>query len=731
MMSRFWFAIAATALCACVPTHKGTVHARIESAQTELTKKNFVAAEADLESARAGLFDEPDPDAAETIADLMARADAAIIEAAVASEAMRAGDDLQAIDTLHRMHIKLRGVGGNDAVAAKITDAINVHAALAMQPHEAAKELTDVTPLFALAKYPELNDENRRRLTMLSGKAWRVLSGRANATNHPLLVRAFTGLAARYSGAAMDDGDALVQTELAPYRRGTVATVNLTPECAMLGPVKQRLDQKGAFQVDATISVTNCQRSSSSNTEEYDEAYYVDVPYTAHEKWNEQVCTTTRVPIYYCVNPYLRNGCSMSSETTSSYECHTIERDEDVTRYRHEPRTRKATRVVTTSSWSAQASWTRTFNGTTDPETTATLTASTRSSSNDSTFVDSVVTRFNGNFTEPVAKAMADKAAELRAAGDQAIAAGSIDEGEADLVRVTLLGGDPGTYFTTTYRVSGQDLYDAFKPRGATASADKLVETEPLPEITHVRKQVMKSFAIARFNSTFPPELAQVEGVYFTTGFGTLVAPTKTINGESVGGGYAPVFSPRVGTAALSRILNRTAGFGFWDDASVVGAAGYAAGKDTDGSRGFSGASTGQYTGVVGYHAETFQVLAGARADVTYLKLAGTTGNSTGLQYFGDFGLRISEKSSLSAAAWYPTGYGDSRYGAEIYLAGHTEKSEYSQGQGGATKIQTGYLTLRGELMELDACAAHSGDCVDVPDYRAWSFVLGFGAVYQ
>lgn len=701
------------------------------TAQRALAEKRPVDARKAVEAAHDDQFDNPDPERAAAEADLMAQADAAIIEKAVESQAMRAGDDLGSIRELHGMHIRLRGVGGNDKVAAKIVEAINIHASLAMQPHEATSDLTDVKPLFELARYPELNDDNRKRLKMLSGKAWRVLNGRATAAKHPLLAREFAGLAASYSGDALDSGDALVQTELAPYRRGTVANVTLPPDCTSLASLKTLLDQKGAFQVDTVVALTNCQRSSYNTSEAYDEEYFVDIPYTAHEVWQDKVCNPIRAQVYYCENPYLNNGCVASAgETVASYECHEETREADVTRYRHEKRTRKATRTITTYTWSADATWTRAYNGTSE-STTATLSFALRDRQEDSAFAASAATQIATYLDQPVIAAVNAKVAELRAAGEQAIAAGSIDDGEVALVRVALLGGDPTTYFAKKYLVSPDEMRDAFKARAKSPPADKLVATESLPDITHVRKTTMVNFALARFNSTFAPELAQIEGLYYTTGFGTLVTPTKTINGDSVGGGFAPVFSPRVGTAVIARLLRKTAGLGLWDDASIIGAAGYAAGKDTDGARGFSGAITGQYTAVVGYHAETFQVLAGARGDATYLKLAGTTGSNVGLQYFGDIGVRFSEKASLSAAAWAPTPYGDKRWGAEVYLSGHTDKSEYSQGSDGETKIQTGYLSLRAEVMELDACAAHSGDCVDVPDYRAWSFILGFGAVYQ
>jgi hypothetical protein len=414
----------------------------------------------------------------------------------------------------------------------------------------------------------------------------------------------------------------------------------------------------------------------------------------------------------------------------SRFACTTHLREGDVTRYKRERRTRKATRNVTTYTWAADATWTKELSGTSQT-TSAKLDLAVRAKGNDAQFLDKVAAQLSADLDTPVADAMKTKAAELRAAGDRAIAAGDIEDGELALVRVALLGGDPGNYFTTRYRVSTDELRGVFAERARSAPADKLVATEALPEITHVRKRELTTFAKARFNSTFPPELAQVSGLYYTTAFGSLVAPRTSINGEEVGGGFAPVFSPRVGTALLARIIDRTSGVGFWDDAALKGDIGYAAGKDVDGARGYSAEGTGMYTAVVGVHAEAFQVLAGARAQASIFKLAGTTGTSVGAQYFGDLGVRVSKTASLSAAAWYPTPYGDKRWGAELYLSGQTMAASYHRGSSDETNIQTGYLTLRGEVMEMDACAAHGGECVDVPDYRAWSFLLGFGAVYQ
>lgn len=122
--------------------------------------------------------------------------------------------------------------------------------------------------------------------------------------------------------------------------------MNAAGPCAPLADAaKQAGLRGGALQVDANVTIESCNESSRSETKRVTEKYTVSIPYQTEEDVAVQSCGEVKVPVSYCINPYTKDGCVGSSDTSTQYRCTTTTQRQTVTRYRDEPRTREVDRT--------------------------------------------------------------------------------------------------------------------------------------------------------------------------------------------------------------------------------------------------------------------------------------------------------------------------------------------------------------------------------------------------
>jgi hypothetical protein len=693
------------ALAGCAPATGGKVRTHIAAGYDKLAAKQFIDARKEFAAAEDALFDEPSDDAANAVHDGYARVDAGLIEAAVDTASKIRGDDAKQLEELHRLRLRLRTIGGNRELEAKITLAMNIRASLLITPHEAATTLTDLAPLHALGKYPELDESNRKRIETLTIKTWQKFRERAQAATPPLVRRTFEGLAAMWSGQSISDGSAIRDRELASFARGSkITVVPAGQKCTRpVATVLPRVEKTGAYQVDAEVTITNCSYSTNQTSQQVTEHYIDKIPYQAVETFEEQSCAKTQVPVYACVNPYVGNGCVSTGGTADSWACGTTSRTAMVTKYADVPKTREVTKTTTYETYGATLAVTLSYAGKREQKTIEVTT----------TLVDhlgeqleyAAIKKLEETLEAPVKATIDARAAELRTHADAALAEGHRDEAELGYLRVVFLGRDAGDYFQRTYAVTPERLRAALESH-ASGNAVALAATESLPEITDERRDSAISFARDRFASTFPPALSRVRGFWYHAELGAV-----TIDDH----GTSPAFALRFGGPVLARIHGRTRGFGAWDDLSVGGGLGYNATTGEGLERSKLWTAAGSYTAALGVRVPRFQLLAGPRGSALALKNGDTTGTSTGVSYWGNVAVQVG-KPSLSLEVWYPTGYGDDVRGAQAYLAVKTPKAQYKNDQG--ITLPTSYLAFRAQEQRLDLL-------------RVRDFMLLFGAGFN
>ncbi len=715
-------------LVGCAPS-MSAVKQHVSAGHALLDRKEFIAAEREFRIAEAKLYDEPSDRAAQAVQDGLARVDAGLIQAAIESSSKVAGRDLEAIAELHRLHLRLRSIGGNPELEAEIAKAINIRASLLMAPHEASSTITDVTPVLALGRYPELDDGSRRRLSALSARAWKAYDARASLSAHPLVKRTFEGLAAHYSGAAVTAATALRDTELSQYSRGSTVKYQEMPNCPSVGTGLTDLSRTGAYQVDAEVRLDACEESDTTSSRQESETYEDQIPYEVQGTYMEQQCFVTKVPVSYCINPYTRDGCVGSSDTVAGYECQMVPRSGTFIRYRSETKTRMVTRTTRYQKSKARMWWRRSFQGRTE-ELTADIETIVIDGKGEP-FVVRARKVLEASLDEPVQATIDQRASELRAAGDAQLAAGRPDDAELAFLRAVYLGRSGGDYFARTYAVTDERLRASLDARTAGAPGDRAESMVALPSVTDERRDEALTFVRDRFASTFPPALSRVKGLWYNAELGAISAPTRALAGDEVGGGTAPTFGLRLGTPVLGRIHRRTGGFAVWDDLAVGGNLGYTASTPRNGERGVAVRGVGTYTATVGFRARAIQLLGGARATASAIKIGGTTGHTSALSYYGNLGIRIGGPS-LVLEVWAPTPSGAASRGAQLFFAAQTPQSQHSAQRASAgPDIMTSYASVRIDDERYDACVAAATGCADIADYRILTVVLAFGAAFR
>ncbi|MDX2086658.1 MAG: hypothetical protein SFX73_02355 [Kofleriaceae bacterium] len=720
--------VAAYALgVACVPKAPGKVSAQIAAGSEALARKDYVRAAQEFTAADRALVEEPDERAAIAIKQGLARADVGLLREAVTTAVRVDADPMATIAELHRLDQRLRTVGGDATVAAQIAEGINARASMLMAPHEQTRTVTNIKPLLALGRYPQLSEGTRKRLSALSAKAWRVFDGRASATAHPLVRRAFEGLAAHYSGAALADATAVRDRELAQFARGSKVEVELATGCNTLEADRLReLTRAGVHQVDAKVAVMRCTYKHQRETRMMTEQFVRHIPYQAVETFSETRCAATKVSVSYCINPYTRDGCVGSSDTADSFSCSSVPVTATVTRYRTETGTHQVPRTFTYDTTTLELRWTVAFRGA-QTEKTATI-SSTLENGTGETAAAKAAAAVNASLDEPVQELIAARARELRATGDAALAAGNVDDAELAYLRVILLGHNAGDYFARTYFATDNELRAAFSARRESEPADRVAAVEALPDITDERGDGIIAFARDRFASTFPPALTRTKGLWYNAELGAMAARPRDVGGVEVGGSTSASITLRLGTPVLSRLHGRTRGLWLWDDLSAGGMLGYTATVPDGGERTRGWRGTASYTLAAGARYPGFQLLAGMRETASEFKVGATTGHLLGLSYYGRIGIQLGVPS-LSVEAWAPAG-GNSTRGAQLFLGIPTPGQHRRDTAAGS--ISTSYIALRVDDDRFDACASGAGqDCWDVAGLRVIAFGIAFGAAFR
>lgn len=722
---RAWPALLALAasVASLAPARADAVDDAITEAERLFAARQYPAAAQAYHRAEALVYDAPSEAVANRILAGLARVDAALIAAAVESTASIA-DDLEALAELHKLHVRLRAVGDDAVIARRIVELMSMRATLAIAPHEDTDAITDLAPVLAIARYPELDDGLRRRLSMLAAKPWRILDGRA-ASSVPLVAQTFAGLAARVSGHGAPDRRAVADPVLAPFRRGTTMTVTAAPGCESYRAPLEALAQVGALRVDATVSVTRCQAVPRDESRQVHETYTVDVPYEAVETVSEKVCQPVTKSVSYCVNPYTHDGCVGSSDTVASYECHVETYERLVTRYRAEPRERDVMRTFHYVDYAIDLAWTRTALG----QTTTGQATLTGTDGADAGFdpVAAAVARLRGLLDEPVAETMATRAGARAADGAAAIAAGRIDDGEAALLEAIHLGGSSDGYFLRTYAQDDTAMRAALDAVPAGRPAFEELAVEPLPAVTDQRRADGLTLIRDRFAAQFPPPMSRVKGFWYSAELGALVGAGYTIGGRDAGGGTAPAFGIRFGTPVLARVPNRTAGPGLWDDLSWGGNLAYTAASPANDTRGVAARGHVSYAAALGFRLRSFQLLGGARAEAAIVKIGATHGTTAAVEYYGNLGFRIGGPS-LTVELWWPASVGARNRGGQVYFVVPTSREQYQHDAGHNI---TSYLAFRFEDQRFDGCLASAAGCVDRDGFRVFAGALVFGTAFR
>ncbi|MBP9114485.1 MAG: hypothetical protein KBF88_16840, partial [Polyangiaceae bacterium] len=411
----------------------------VEKGKAHLEKREYVQASEAFRKAETLAYEDPSDSVATAIKKGLALADAGLLRAAVETQSKAAGNDMAALVELHRLHLRLRTIGGDKSIAADIERAMNIRASLILSEFEKDTAVRNIQPLLDLGRFPELGESIQKRLQVLSAKPWRVYDGRANVTKDPLVAQVFRGAAAKISGDAIPSRTSEIEKLLLPYRRASEITVNAVGPCAPLADAaKQAGLRGGALQVDANVTIDSCNESSRSETKRVTEKYTVSIPYQTEEDVAVQSCGEVKVPVSYCINPYTKDGCVGSSDTSTQYRCTTTTQRQTVTRYRDEPRTREVDRTFVYTTRSATLKWKRSYAGQ-EVDQSAVLSATLINGAG--TPLGKLITdRLRENLEEAVNAVISQRAAGLRAEGDKARASGNLDQAESSYLQAILMG---------------------------------------------------------------------------------------------------------------------------------------------------------------------------------------------------------------------------------------------------------------------------------------------------
>ena len=673
-----------------------------------------------FDHAKSALAMDPDESAAEGAEAGLAEIDRALLAAAVDTESILAGDDLVHLEALHRLHVRLLQVGGDPQLEPKIIAAMQIRASLALQPHEATTDITDISDVIGFSAYPELGEEIAKRVQSLSVKAWQAHMKRVADTRSPLVRRVHEGLAARQSGAALPGAEALARAEISRYSRGSKITATVSSDCEGATALLRELEQPGAYQVDANVHVSECTSSTSSVQREESETYFVDVPTVVTEQVPVHSCTTGHSSLGRCVS-FTSSGCAVlayAPETT----CSTTTESRVVTRYIPEPRTRRVMKTHTLETIAQKITWTQTFQGVTTESTT--ITSSVLEDGQGTSRAVSVMARIRTALDAPIDSLVRAKRAELLAESDRLLAAGLVDEAEAASVRALLLGAQEDAYWRRRYFVSGDDVRAAMVARRESPPAAKRAKLLALPERKNLRAAKTRAWLQDRFAATFPPALSQIRSGWYNADLGVVVAEKRTLSGVEAAGDGAPIVAVRLGTPLLSRLRSRALGAGVFDDFSITAQLGYALTGISGDARKHAFGGGAQYTLTAGYRSRAFAALVGARATVHALRISGTKGTTWSAPFFAHLSFGIGHPS-LAVEAWGGSQVGSNTFGAMGYYA-------YSFTRGVGDDYTTGFFGLRFQQERFDACGeVETGACMDIEDLRIRTYVAAFGVAFH
>ncbi|MGE0548857.1 MAG: hypothetical protein AB7R00_17440 [Kofleriaceae bacterium] len=705
--------IAAFASCA-PPTKPGVARPHVQAGYRALRDDKALEASQAFRRAQDALLDDPDESLIEPINRGIAEVDRRILEKAIDAEIRIAGDDLARLSALHTLHGRVRQAGADPALETKIIEGMRLRADLVLAPHEQSPTPTDFSQVYELLRYPQLPTEQvATRIRALEVKAWRRHADRATASKHALVRRVHAGLAAKIQGASIEDARGLAEAELAPFALAASVTATATGGCGSADRDAIALSRRGTYPVSAAVTISNCRTTPRTEWFDVERVEYRDEPYQTTESVPYQSCTTYDMD-GGCAVFAGTQGCAVRSFTrvpvcTIEYETRTVTRYRPVVSRKW---TEKQSKIVT--RYEADVAWSRTHEGTTTQHTA-------KVSGDDTSFGSLAATAVKNSLEQAVAAKLASVREALVREGDQALAAGSVDDAELAMIRVLLLGGPLHTHIATTYRVSADDVRASLEGRMKRAETKRELTT--LPDRREPQRPDIGGWVQDALVSTQPPALSRIRRNWYNADLGLFSAEERELAGARAAGHDIAYVGLRFGTPLLARLRSRSLGFGLFDDATVHGGYGYYA-HDGAGDEGKTFSGGLQYTAALGFRTSAFAVLAGARASAQWLKLASTTGSTYTTPLYGQVAIGL-RRVGLALEAWGVPLVGDDARGATLYIA---IPMKAAVGDG----YSTSFMALRAEEAALDACAAVDGmSCIDVPALRLRTYTLALGVAFQ
>jgi len=717
----------------CLIDPIGRARSRVRSGEQAIDRRDFAAAQRELDAAEGIAEDDVALRrririARRTLERELVRARAQVITAAGSSTT---------IGELWSLRERNARSGGPPSVDELLVRKMRESVGLFLQDQEqlAASGRPGVASAEArgLISYPGVDDAigGARRVTALAHRAASLHLARARAlTASPLARRGHEGLAASYVGGSVSDATAMTAPLIARVDvRGTPAA-----SCAELAaPIVQRLTRAGqGRRVEVELELTECRSQEDSETAVATATWTEWVPEPRRIEVSRQVCdyadvqTTTE----FCTLVYERgrghyNDCTGVRLMMPFYKCTNV--TETVDTIVSVPVQRSAPRTVTTTKASTTVTGSYVVRKEGQPDRRGSINqalvrtdtsypavgASPAKDRVDHARVPAMLGEardaIEAQLTTEIAAALAADVAAARTAAQAAAAEGRQDAEEEALIHAVLLGSDDVGALGARYGITAAQLRAVFAT-AEFAAPTRLVAGLPaedaIPELTanergEVERQVVTGLAS-------PMTLPR----WFTFGLAGFAQPERAApDGAALLGAKGLAVSARAGAMLLGRLQG--AGFGplLVDDASVHVDGGFAVAHAADqiggGTRLIVGAD---YTAALGWRTRRFGgVFAGLRATASYEALAGSS--LTSLPLFARVELPL-PTGSLTVEAFGRPIAGTTTSGVTAYVTGENRQRRDRSNLFFAVRVERGsydasatYTTAAFEDLELEFLA--------------------------
>lgn len=164
----------------------------VEKGKAHLEKREYVQASEAFRKAETLAYEDPSDSVATAIKKGLALADAGLLRAAVETQSKTAGNDMAALVELHRLHLRLRTIGGDKSIAADIERAMNIRASLILSEFEKDTAVRNIQPLILTsAVFPSLESRFRSVCRFSAQNRGGSMTGARTRPKTHLLLRYF------------------------------------------------------------------------------------------------------------------------------------------------------------------------------------------------------------------------------------------------------------------------------------------------------------------------------------------------------------------------------------------------------------------------------------------------------------------------------------------------------------------------------------------------------------